>query len=136
MKATIRAAFEKKLTDWAATKTPKIPIAYENVHFDPPANAVYLRCFLLPADTTDNTIKGDLTEYRGLFQVTIVYPAGVGPTSAESLASEIAALYTAKSRLAYGGKTVMVATPMRERPALQDAGTYTIPMDCRYAATS
>lgn len=136
MKEIIRAAFEKTLADWAAAQTPAIPVAYENVSFTPPATGPYLRCFLLPADTVDRTIAGSLTEYNGLFQVNVVCPAGTGPTAAEALTAAIAALFPAKSRLSFDGQTVMVATPMRERPALQDTSTYTIPMDCRYAATS
>ena len=136
MKSTIRAAFEKKLADWAALQTPKVPVAYENVAFKPPTSGPYLRCFLLPADTTDDTLDGALSEYRGLFQINVVYPAGSGPAGADALAASIAALYPAKSRLSHAGKTIMVATPMRERPALSDALAYIIPMDCRYAATS
>lgn len=134
MKAVIRAAFEKTLADWAAAQTPAIPVAYENVAFKPPATGPYLRCFLLPADTVDNTLSGQLSEYRGLFQVNVVCPAGMGPVGAEVLTAAIASLFPAKSRLNYAGKTVTIATPMRERPALQDVAAYTIPMDCRYAA--
>lgn len=134
MKAVIRAAFEKTLADWAAAQTPAIPVAYENVAFKPPAVGPYLRCFLLPTDTVDNTLAGQLSEYRGLFQVNVVCPAGTGPTDAEAITAGISALYPAKSRMTFAGLTVMVATPMRERPALQNVATYTIPMDCRYAA--
>lgn len=134
MKAIIRAAFEKTLADWAAAQTPAIPVAFENVAFKPPATGPYLRCFLLPADTVDNTMAGQLSEYRGLFQVSVVCPAGTGPTAAEALTAAITALYPAKARMTFAGFTVMVATPMRERPALQDTSTYTIPMDCRYMA--
>lgn len=134
MKAIIRAAFEKTLADWAAAQTPKIPVAFENVGFKPPASGPYLRCFLLPADTIDNTMAGQLSEYRGLFQVNVVCSAGAGPIDAEALTASIAALYPAKSRLSFGGQTVMIATPMRERPALQDVNAFVIPMDCRYTA--
>ncbi|WP_368640481.1 phage tail terminator-like protein [Castellaniella ginsengisoli] len=132
MKTIIRAAFEKTLADWAAAQTPKIPVAYENVAFTPPATGPYLRCFLLPADTADNTMAGQLSEYRGLFQVNVVCPAGTGPTAAEALTAAITALYPAKSRLSFGGQAVMIATPMRERPALQDVNAFVIPMDCKY----
>lgn len=134
MKAIIRAAFEKTLADWAAAQTPAIPVAYENVAFKPPATGPYLRCFLLPADTVDNTLAGQMSEYRGLFQVNVVFPAGTGPVGAEVLTAAIAALFPAKSRLTYSGQFVAITTPMRERPALQDVATYTIPMDCRYTA--
>ena len=136
MKSTIRAAFEKKLADWAGAQTPKIPVAYENVAFTPPTNAPYLRCFLLPADTVDNTVAGQLTEYKGLFQVNVVCPAGAGPSSAETLTTAISGLYPAKGRLTHSGKTVLIASPMRERPALQGTADYVIPMDCSYRATS
>lgn len=135
MKSIIRAAFEKTLADWAGAQTPPIPVAFENVAFTPPTNAPYLRCFLLPADTVDNTMAGQLSEYRGLFQVNVVYPAGSGPINAELLTAAIAALYPAKSRLSYSGQGVTITTPMRERPAVSDTLTYTIPMDCRYMAT-
>lgn len=134
MKDIIRAAFERTLADWAAAQTPAIPVAFENVAFKPPATGPYLRCFLLPADTVDNTMAGQLSEYRGLFQVNVVCPAGTGPTAAEALTAAIAALYPARGRLSYSGKAVLIATPMRERPAMQDTSTYTIPMDCRYMA--
>ena len=112
MKAVIRAAFEKTLADWAAAQAPAIPVAYENVAFKPPATGPYLRCFLLPAETVDNTMAGQLNEYRGLFQVNVVCTACTGPTDAEFITAGIAALYPAKSRMTFAGLTVMVATPM------------------------
>ncbi|MFA5662399.1 phage tail terminator-like protein [Castellaniella sp.] len=136
MKAIIRAAFEKKLADWAKARRPAIAVAYENVTFTPPADAPYLRCFLLPADTVDNTLAGDLREYKGLFQVNVVCPAGAGPQRAEHIAHHVCEQFKAHTRLSWRGKTVMIASPMREKPALQGANTYTIPMDCQYRATN
>lgn len=138
MKSDIRAAFESTLGTWAAARVPPLSIAWQNVPFTPPKDAkglplAYLRAWVLPADTTAPTVAGDLTEYQGIFQVDVVCPAGVGPQAADGITAEIVALFPAKTRIAYGGQTVLIATPMSERPALQDTDTYAVPVWCRYS---
>lgn len=137
MKSDIRDAFEETLQTWAAARVPALKIAWQNVPFTPPKDSAgkplaYLRAWILPADTTAPTVAGDLTEYRGIFQVDVVCPAGVGPQAADGIAAEIVALFPAKTRLTSGTKTVLIATPMSERPALQDVDTYAVPCWCRY----
>ena len=74
----IGAAFESRLKAWAASKTPPIPVAYENVSFKPPALARYIAAYLLPANTGSDMLDGGDRIYNGIFQASIVLPANVG----------------------------------------------------------
>ena len=88
----------------------------------------YLRAFILPADTTSADLKGDHRCFKGIFQVSIVLAAGIGPGKAETIAEQIAALFPVNDRLPAGAGEVMIFTPMSESAPIVEAGNYTIPV--------
>ncbi|MBD9476499.1 DUF4128 domain-containing protein [Achromobacter sp. ACM01] len=128
----IRAAFEKRLNDWAKARTPALAVAWQNTKFTPPAAGVYLRAYVMPAATISRDAAGDHRQYRGLFQVNVVMPIGAGSRAAEQLATELDALFPVNLLMPSGSFTVRVRTPMSMgQPTTGDAD-HTVPISLGY----
>lgn len=128
----IRNLFETRLATWAAARAPALPVAWENVGFTPPAGT-YLRAFLLRGDATSRDLYGDNRHRVGVFQVSIVCPAGNGAGAAESIAAELDALFPMNLILTSGAFSVTQVSPLRTRPAIPD-DRFTVPVDFAYRA--
>lgn len=127
----IRQLYEQRLATWAATKS--LPIAWQNVPFTAPSGT-YLRAFLLPADTDSQDLAGAHRAYTGVFQVSIVAPAGQGSVVAETLAAELDALFPNNLLLSSGAFGAQIVSPCSTGPAIQDDTRYTLPVWFRYRA--
>lgn len=128
----IRAAFEKRLNDWAKARSPALPVAWQNTKFTPPKNAIYLRAYVLPAATISRDAAGDHRQYRGLFQVNVVLPIGSGSRAAEQIGAELDALFPVNLTIASGGLAVRVRTPISSgQPTTGDAD-HTVPISLGY----
>lgn len=128
----IRSIYEQRLAAWAAALS--LSVAWQNVAFTPPASGIYLRAFLLPGDTGSLDLEGVHRQYVGVFQVSIVAPAGQGSGASEQLAEEIAALFPMALRLTSGSFAVQIVSPCSIGPAIQDGTHYTLPVWFRYRA--
>lgn len=131
---TIRSLFEARLADWAKLKKPALRIAFQNVSFTPAANETYLRAFSMPAGTGSDDLAGQHRVYRGLFQITIVTPAGGGSGVGEGLAEELAALFPLNDRLSLGYLTVLVMSPVEPGPQQQEDTSCSLPVSFQYRA--
>lgn len=129
---TIRAILEGRLSTWAAARSPALPVAWENVPYAPTQGATYLRAYVLPADTIDETLAGGHRAYRGVFQVSIVCPIGTGPGVAAGIADELNTQFPVNGRYTSGAITVQVITPASAAPALQDESTFIVPVSIGY----
>lgn len=129
----IRAAFESRLATWAQHRNPPIPVVWTNARTQIPAGD-HLRAFLLPAETRAPDLAGAMRSYRGVFQVSVFTPAGVGPGRAEGIARELDDLFPVALRMPSAGLSVQVLTPMAPRPAMGETDWYSVPVDCRYGA--
>lgn len=127
----IRRLFESRLDAWARPRG--MVIAWENVPFDPP-DGIYLRAFLLRANTDSRDLAGDNRRYQGVFQVSVVAPIGGGSNAAESLAEEIVNLYPKKTPLKGDDITVWITRPMSIHAAIQDDSNYVVPVSAGYRA--
>lgn len=125
----IRAAFEKRLNEWAKAQSPPILVAFENVAFTPPAG-LYLRAFLLPGETQNPSLGGSHQRRIGLFQVSVVAPINGGARPAEIIAEALEALFPRGLSLG----PAQVDTSPSVAPALSDGERYTIPVSIRYRA--
>lgn len=132
-KARIRAAFEDRLTTWAAAQTPEIRIAWENIKFTPPEGR-YGRANLLPARTVSRDLSGMAREYAGVFQVSLYMPIGSGPGSADALEASLDAAFPVEDTLGDDQFRIYITSPMSAAPALEDADRYVIPVSCMYRA--
>lgn len=131
---TIRSLFEARLADWAILKKPALRIAFQNVSFTPAANETYLRAFLMPAGTGSDDLAGEHRVYSGLFQITIVTPAGGGSGAGEGLADELAALFPLNTRLSRDDLTVLVMAPVEPGPQQQEDTSFSLPVSFQYRA--
>ena len=128
----IRSLIEGRLKAWAAARSPALRISYQNVDFAPTANETYLRAFLLPAGTDSNDLAGAHRLYTGVFQITIVTPAGNGPASAETIADELASLYPLNDRLVRDGFMALIMSPVEPGPEQTEDTAFTLPVSFQY----
>ncbi|WP_460044116.1 phage tail terminator-like protein [Pseudomonas sp. S2_H01] len=128
----IRRIYEQQLAAWAAPRS--LRIAYQGVAFEPGADETYLRAFTLPAGTDTQTLKGADRVYTGVFQMSIVSPAGNGTGDAEGLVDDLDELFPAFLRLQQADFEVMVLTPVEPGPAIVDDTTLTVSASFQYRA--
>ncbi|WP_342649091.1 phage tail terminator-like protein [Pseudomonas sp. REB1044] len=72
--ALARQAIEIKLMAWATARP--IRVANFEEGFEAEQDETYLRAFLLPGGTDCRYLAGEAYEYTGVYQITIVCPAG------------------------------------------------------------
>lgn len=130
----VRQAFETALAAWAASRVPALPVAYENAPFDPPDGLAYAEAYMLPADTRCDTLDGTHRRYSGVFQVSLLVPAGVGPGAVEALAQSLDAAFPLTAPLSAGGLNVYLLSPMGAAPAVQRGDRYSVPVSASYRA--
>jgi hypothetical protein len=102
------------LDDHLAALTYPPPIAWENMHFDPPADgSTYLRVAFLPGQSSWAWLgEGTATHERGIYQVGISAPFGVGSGEAEELADRVIAHFKRK-QLTIASDPSVVASMVR-----------------------
>lgn len=129
----IRYLLETRLANWAAARNPTLTVAWQNHPFTPPTGS-YLRAFLLPATTGSNDLAGAHRRYTGVFQVSIVAPAGAGSRAAESIANELETLFPLNLALSIVSPAfrVSIISPVTIAPAIQEGDRYTVPVSFRY----
>lgn len=135
--AAIRQKFEGIITTWAATKS--LRINYENVEFTPRADETFIVSNLVPVITQSKTLAGtDHTEYRGIYQISLVTNEGEGEGYVNSLAEEIKALFPIYQPIVAGVSpnsfTVAPITPVSVMDGLPGNSKYTLPVFFRYRA--
>lgn len=130
----IASIYEAKLITWAKALPTPLKVVVENEAFTPVDGATYLTAFTLPGDTASNTLAGDHKLFTGVFQVSIVTPAGKYRGAAGSLADQIAALFPLYERNTKGALTVVTMTPVDQGPGISDDTTYTVPVSFAYRA--
>lgn len=127
---SIRRALEQRLD----AMSPAMATAWENAPFTPTVGTPYQRANLLPA-TPDNQIQGAAAYLaRGIFQVTLCYPTGVGSADAETRAEAVRAQFKRGTTMTEAGINVIVMATPRTAPALIDGDRYLIPISVTYQA--
>lgn len=126
--ALIREILESRLKTWADTNGHAV--AWENA--ESPASPPFLRCFLLPAPTQSEDLKGDHRLYTGIFQVSVVRVRNETAYKGEIIAAELEALFPKNLRITHDGLTVQVWTPVTAARAIQEDDRYTIPVSFQY----
>lgn len=128
--ARARQAIEIKLMAWAAARP--IRVANFEQEFEAQAGETYLRAYLLPAGTTCRYLGGEAYEYTGVYQVSIVCPAGQPLATAEALVDELSSLFRVDSALSRNGFEGMVTEPVDQGPSIPESATYTVPASFTY----
>jgi len=130
--AIIASIYEAKLIAWNNVRPEKLKIVFENMPYTPTAGETYLRAFTIPGDTASNTLGGDHRLYTGVFQVSIICPAGTGKAKASPIAAEIIALFPLYVRDEKNGFVVTPMTPVDVGPGITGDSTYTVPLSFSY----
>lgn len=131
---TIASIYEAKLINWAKALPVPLKVVVENEAYEPGNGVTYLRAFTLPGDTASDTLGGDHRLFTGVFQVSIVTPAGKYRGAAGTIADQIAALFPLYERNTKGELTVVTMTPVDQGPGIPDDTTYTVPVSFAYRA--
>ncbi|TDJ77249.1 hypothetical protein E2H86_08690 [Pseudomonas putida] len=128
--ARARQAIEIKLTSWASARP--IRVANFEQQFAPGPDETYLRAFQLPASTICRYLGGEAYEYSGIYQVSIVCPAGQPLGTAEGLVAALSDLFPVDSELSRSGFEGLVIQPVEQGPTITEPTTYTVPVSISY----
>ena len=128
----IASIYEAKLIAWNAARLEKLKIVFENTAYTPAAGETYLRAFTLPGDTASNTLGGDHRLYTGVFQVSIIAPAGTGKAKINPVVAELIELFPIYGRDTKGEVTVVTMSPVDPGSGITGDSTYTVPVSFSY----
>lgn len=128
--ALARQAIEIKLMAWASARP--IRVANFEQGFEAGTGETYLQAFQLPAGTTCRYLGGEAYEYTGVYQVSIVCPAGQPLETAEALVKELSSLFRVDSALSRNGFEGLVTEPVDQGPTITEPATYTVPASFTY----
>ena len=128
----IASIYEARVITWAKARSVPLKVVVENEAYAPKDGETYLRAFTLPADTASNTLGDDHRLYTGVFQVSIVTPAGGYRGPAGALADEITALFPLYERNTKSGLTVVTLTPPDQGPGIPGDTSYMVPLSFQY----
>ncbi|WP_323615241.1 phage tail terminator-like protein [Pseudomonas putida] len=128
--AKARQAIEMKLMAWASARP--IRVANFEQGFEAQPGETYLQAFQLPGATTCRYLGGDAYEYTGVYQVSIVCPAGQPLATAEALVNELSSLFRVDSALSRNGFEGLVTEPVDQGPTIPESATYTVPASFTY----
>ena len=67
---TLRKEIEDKVAAWAASKSPTIKVAYENVTFVKP-DTTFVELYIIPATTVNPTVNAKRSTLYGMIQFNI-----------------------------------------------------------------
>jgi hypothetical protein len=122
--ALIQAAFEQRLE----TLTPAVATAYENVTFSPVAGQPYQRINMLVNRPVDHAVTLDVTEERGIFQVSLFYPQGTGRGASQARAELIKALFKPPLTLTNGAVKVDINKTVHVGGGMPDGDRWMVPV--------
>lgn len=128
--ARARQAIEIKLMAWATARP--IRVANFEQGFEAGPDETYLQAFQVPAGTTCRYMGGEAYEYTGVYQVSIVCPAGQPLATAETLVDELSSLFRVDSELSRDGFEGLVTEPIDQGPTIPESATYTVPTSFTY----
>lgn len=120
----IQAALEQRL----ATLTPAMATAYENASFTPVTGTPYQRINMLVNRPVDHAVTMDVTEQRGIFQVSLFYQQGTGRGAAQARAELIKALFKPPLTLTNGAVKVEINKTVHIGGGMPDGDRWMVPV--------
>lgn len=125
----IRKAFEAAL----AAMAPPLPTVYQGQ--EPPrgfdATKAHQKCWLLPDANKSLGLAQNRTLQKGIFQVNLCYPSGIGASDADTRATALQTHFYAGRILEVDGVKVRV-TGRPDRHGPSSISPYTVPVSIRY----
>lgn len=132
--ALLRKAFETRVKTWAETRSPSLPVAYQNAAFIVPVDWRYARCFVLPGRTVSLDLEGKHREYVGVYQITLSTPLNMGSKESLDLAESLDTAFPVGLPMVQDGFRVWIVSPMSPASALDDPNALVIPVSANYRA--
>lgn len=126
----IQGAMEKRL----AAMAPAIDTAWENVPFVPTDGVPYQRAFFIPNAPIDHGIAFDVKEWRGLFQVSLLYPLSSGRADAQQRAEQVCAHFAPLLTLTSSGMQVEVFESPAVAQGFIDENRWHVPVTVSWRA--
>lgn len=121
--ANISAALEKKLAALGPFAT-----AAENVVYAPVNGTPYQILNLLINNPVDHAVNFDINEQRGIFQISLMYPLGVGRGAAQYRAQAISAHFAPAQDLIEAGTKVEIRQTVKIGQGYEDEGRWRVPV--------
>lgn len=121
------AALENKLA-----LMPAMPTAHENVAFTPTQGVAYQRINHLINSPVDHAVTSDVTEFRGIMQVALAYPLGVGRGAAQTKAQAIVDHFKPPQSITSGIYIITIDKTPRISGAMIDGDRYVIPVSIEW----
>ncbi|XRY13034.1 phage tail terminator-like protein [Franconibacter pulveris 601] len=125
-------ALEARLGAWAEGEG--VTVAWDNIQFEPPTDALYLISHDMPARPYSIDLAGECRVYPGVYQVSVVAPAGSGKAQARALAHRVAALFPENEEIPGDGFSAWVTSSPAIYPGVPDGVSFTIPVSINYRA--
>lgn len=125
---TIDAALESHLLTLPGAPS----IAWEDVAFTPKVDQAYLQVHQLRNTTIEHGIANDVREDRGILQVTVVHPAGMGKVKALEIAQSVAELFPAGLVLSLGSHYLFCDKHPAIASGYPDEGWYRVPVSINW----
>lgn len=126
----VRRALEQRLD----ALIPALATAHENEVYTPTPGTPYQRINLLP-NIPDNSIMGARTYFeRGIFQVTLCYPVGVGPATIDARAQALRAHFKRGNSMLESGVMVLVTDTPRISGGFSDKDRWCVPVSVSFQA--
>lgn len=131
--SAIRKSFNDIVRSYGASKGWEVVL--ENSVATPTLNIPYLKTFLLPASATSETLSGDHKRYIGVYQITLVLPAGEGTGRVTTVSQELQELFPVYGRVDYStapDKQVVIMTPLDTINGTVKDGAFYTPLSFNY----
>lgn len=109
-----------------------LPIAHENLDFEPTPGEAYAELLVLQNDATPATLK-HTNETDGVFRVILRYPVNKSSIPAKTKVDEIFAVFKIGQRLTYGGVSLTLTANQRA-PGINEDGWYKLVLTMPYRA--
>ena len=126
----ITGALESRLGTWADEQG--IPVAWNNIQFDPPATGIYLTSHDMPASPYSIDLGGTAVISPGVYQVNVVVPAGSGRSEARRIAALVAELFPENAEILGEEFTIWITAPPAVFAGITDGVSYTVPVSINY----
>lgn len=131
----VEAYLETRLANWAAGRTPPLPVAWPNRQFTPPPSSTYLRVDHLSAPPVSNDLAGKHRRWGGVMQVSVCSPGGTGRALAVGLAAELEPIFpVVPSRSTENGIEITILQPVGTGPSISQTDRFFVPLTVRYTA--
>lgn len=126
----IEAALEKRLL----ALSPSVATAYENKTYAPITGTPYQRINHLTNTPRDVTLERDLTEERGIMQVSLFYPLNQGRVPAKTQALAIRDAFKPPLILTEGGIQIEIQRTPSIAGGMPDGDRYMVPVSIYWNA--